>query len=563
MQNPLWSTIYSHQNAPESSAASVEVDIITESADIEIGLRTPAAVSAGLDKKQPIQSENSLFSQLCNVLRLLEIKRNRIINNTDIQEYLSSDNTNRMIGGLLKLERKVSIDPMKFRTCFLERQTKYADFSQQDAQEFLSDLMNNLEDDMWNTIRNVWLQIKQSNYVSHQQKPLHARTTPSPASILSVPKTVAGKINNEELETSSIQTVMQSFSDDSHGQLNPIPRVVSDLNLMKETEVIIDDSINQRFNREIDENAEQIKALLPSSLFFESQMQSVMTCVHCGYQHDPRFEAYRDFSLDILPFEDGDVARFSQVGPPPQIHIDELIQRYMQPESRELRCPHCDIGRSVRLQKKLTSLAPVIVFHLKRFQYDRDFQQFRKIDSSVKFPSILSLRNSGLIRSDTNFSKLEAKAHIMQSASFRQVFDNKSSMSSPTIEEKFEACKSLAKQITEGAAPKGILAFRIQDDSEYQLTAVVRHYGLTIGAGHYICDVRNHKCTQENDSNDCARWLRYNDAKVTALTEVCWLQSTSICHRISTFSFFLSILTTNWKIAYHAHISCIFCRRKC
>lgn len=67
--------------------------------------------------------------------RLLRVKRSKLIDHADIQQFASSQTSsvydggyNSRIDSLLKFERKVAVDPVKFRACVVTRQAKYMDY---------------------------------------------------------------------------------------------------------------------------------------------------------------------------------------------------------------------------------------------------------------------------------------------------------------------------------------------------------------------------------------------------------------------------------------------------
>lgn len=441
------------------------------------------------------------------MLQLIEAKRNHPINSDQLTALI--DSTNGGYGGplgvshsskvdtMLKIERKFAVDPMRFRACVIHRQEKFANFSQHDAQEFLSDLMNELEDDMIRTLRGVILQQKMK--VIHDKSRI--LNTPSPATISAVPATVAVAAG-----ASAESSTDDSNSMDVNGHTDgPSPDAI-------DSKVSLTAEAVQEISGQVDAQMQLLKQLFPPSLFFESSMQSVMTCTNCHHQREPRTEMYRDFSLEVDATDAA--APSSPVAANNDIH--NLIHRYLQPESRDLRCQHCEVGEQVEMRKQLMSVAPVLVFHLKRFQYDRRLQEFRKIDAPVTFPSKLSLRAAGMMNSNVPNPSLEAKAQVVNSSLFKRIFTDSAVNTIDAAVEKFETCTRLAKDLSEGRMAKGMLAFTRIEDSEYQLTAVVRHYGSSIGGGHYVCDVRNHKVTHGHE----AHWLRYNDTIVTPISEV-------------------------------------------
>eukprot|EP01033_Poteriospumella_lacustris_P013391 gene13391-9590_t len=158
LNSTLWQTVYHHDSQISSSSVALQA---SDAATGEY-FSSPAAIPTDLQGRKQFV-DRSLFLQLSNMLQLIEAKRNHPINSDQLTALINS--TNGGYGGplggshsskvdtMLKIERKFAVDPMRFRACVIHRQEKFANFSQQDAQEFLSDLMNELEDDMFRTLR--------------------------------------------------------------------------------------------------------------------------------------------------------------------------------------------------------------------------------------------------------------------------------------------------------------------------------------------------------------------------------------------------------------------------
>lgn len=346
--------------------------------------------------------------------------------------------------------------------------------------------------------------------------------TPSPASISQLPRSHDGagpqhslvdELSNHDPPTSS-SAATATLSKDLPTESLLKPSKVSDDE---------SDTQSQEILTTVNHAVQSLKKILPPSLFFESTMSMSMTCSHCRYEHAPKTEQYRDFSLDLLPLssEGNDKLASSRHEQQPLI---QLVRQYMQPEHRDLHCPNCmEQPSQVILEKKITSVAPVLVFQIKRFQYDRRIFQFRKMETPVQFPSRISLRETGMCSTQQQqdpspFSKIS----LLHSAAYKKIFEHpfqQQADKSELLQGRLDGCLGLSQQLERvGGVQQGMRGFAVADDT-YVLTAVVRHYGASIGVGHYICDVRNH-AKDTNTSESGTRWLRYNDAVVTSISEV-------------------------------------------
>lgn len=111
----------------------------------------------------------------------------------------------------------------------------------------------------------------------------------------------------------------------------------------------------------------------------QGQVRSSVTCCRCGHR-SRRFEPFLYLSV---PVSEGTNS------------IAEAIEEYSQAEllsaGDQWFCPVC--GEKVDAQKKmdLWKLPPVLVLHLKRFEFDRRTCSFRKIDRLVSAPPQLDL----------------------------------------------------------------------------------------------------------------------------------------------------------------------------
>lgn len=113
---------------------------------------------------------------------------------------------------------------------------------------------------------------------------------------------------------------------------------------------------------------------------FQGQLRSSLTCAECGLCNR-RFEPFLYLSV---PVHQGKMAK-----------VTDAIEKYLEEEllvgDERWLCPRCD--RKVEARKKIDiwKLPPVLVLHLKRFEFDMRRFQFRKIDTHLEAPLTMDL----------------------------------------------------------------------------------------------------------------------------------------------------------------------------
>ncbi|KAG4051658.1 hypothetical protein PC123_g13132 [Phytophthora cactorum] len=140
---------------------------------------------------------------------------------------------------------------------------------------------------------------------------------------------------------------------------------------------------------------------------------------------------------------------------PPQIELETLIQKQFETEVLELTCEKCTDGKEAESAYQVKSLPSVLVFHLKRFEVNPHTGALFKRCDPVVPPAVIDPTRS------INYT-----------------------------------------------APSG-------GDSRYVLKSVIHHLGKSIDEGHYVADV----C----DAN--GQWIRRNDTHESKISEVYALQA--------------------------------------
>jgi ubiquitin C-terminal hydrolase len=151
----------------------------------------------------------------------------------------------------------------------------------------------------------------------------------------------------------------------------------------------------------------------------------------------------------------------------------------------------------------LSDAPRVLVLQLKRFRYDPVLHDMVKVHAEVNFPLELDL--GAFIASS---SGVEATA---PSAPVYGAEDIWTSTAEEVIKSSVDPAQWLRGHAGAAAATR-----KVEGQGKYELTAVIRHIGVTEASGHYICDVAK----EEASSVQARQWRRCDDSSVYAVSEV-------------------------------------------
>jgi ubiquitin C-terminal hydrolase len=201
-----------------------------------------------------------------------------------------------------------------------------------------------------------------------------------------------------------------------------------------------------------DSDSAASKSHSPVDAYFTTEVRVCLTCDSCKYRRS-HTETYLHLSLEIGPncpsVEDG-------------------LRKFFAPEKREIKCEKCFCETAMQTTE-ITKLPRAMLFHLKRFIVDvsPDYTSisYRKDQSPVSFEDQLTLDDHGVL---ANFMATD--------------------VSLPTI--------------TQG-----------RTNTAYGLRSVVNHIGSSASCGHYTADAKR-VFGQERD------WTRFNDSIVSTISSI-------------------------------------------
>lgn len=389
---------------------------------------------------------------------------------------------------------------------------------QQDAHEFLTDLLNLINEDMISVIRSFLEELDRT------------RNPPPPPSSSSSPKVqnhhIIGNVKGGGA------SAFPSSSSSSSSSVSPPPSSSSSTDSSSKYE----------------KAAEKLSFI---GQHFESTVENSFRCLHCDHRREPKEEVYRVFSIDIEygdnPFhgqdpatshDDVDGDAIIDLRDEQDIVIDQLLEKerqqklsielatifghFFNDEIRELVCEMCgNEGGQVLISSELVSVPSMLVIHLKRFKYEDASQTYVKVNKPVSFPMELNLLECGgcIKRPDEVLqANSESGTEFWKSMSPQE--------QRAYLEERYVS--SLPLDGDAGHSEKDCVR-RPQEASmsrfSYSLRAVVRHIGKELLTGHYICDVLEETAGKDENGFQAQTqgdrvWKRFDDSFVTRIDQV-------------------------------------------
>lgn len=158
-----------------------------------------------------------------------------------------------------------------------------------------------------------------------------------------------------------------------------------ELNLVKKRPPPMTEDAEKEDERLGEKNGDEFKAALSwlrylqrgKSFFIDlmqGQARDVLTCQVCGFEQR-NFQAFLYLSLPVA-------ATMTKVG--------DAVSKYLEEElltgDEQWKCPRCKCKVDCRKRIDLWKLPPVLVLHLKRFEFDMASGRFRKLNTDLTAP---------------------------------------------------------------------------------------------------------------------------------------------------------------------------------
>ena len=217
---------------------------------------------------------------------------------------------------------------------------------------------------------------------------------------------------------------------------------------------------------------------LPTNNQFCTEINVSLTCDSCSFTRTSK-EIYRHFSLDVINGYNNNTTS-----------IDEGLRRFFAPQKLDLKCEKCFFNTATQTME-ISKLAKSLLLHLKRFEVTitEDFEiNTRKSLRKVEFEEDLDLSyycNKSTSGFDINGENDESKVGEILSAS-----------------DEDEASLTLNDSDT---------TTHTTSSSIYALRSVIHHIGSTSSCGHYTADALVSFNTKKGHTKK--QWMKFNDSQ--------------------------------------------------
>jgi hypothetical protein len=438
--------------------------------------------------------------------------------------------------------------------------------SQQDAQEFLINFVNQLDEEMSVRLQYFVYSAKKNfgSRISSNEVPAlegnkenkHDNVKQSPFSIAEVPKTdEKNNLDNGQPSTSDDDIIHISSSASSANSISSLlfktPNMKKGRNASSSSAAA---TISEKWNEERYVSS-LTHAVVPSTIYFNNCLEISMKCLSCNTELPPKYEYFRDFSLDMdIPSALPPSASSSSASPVSssssaattspststllsspllqskqregeqkheEISLDLLLDNFFKDDVCPWNCSSCAAKDGfVRIRKRIIYLSKYIIIHLKRFHYSMETSLSTKIDHKIKMNLFYNFKKYFKYPSSSSTSATPAS-----STSFRSPMLGEASKKAESSELFYKRYNELWNSINpldfmeeishNNEKEKSSLDFLSQLSTiydqidvvnkekdfkncplvapakDYEVTGVIRHLGSDLTSGHYICDIKN------------------------------------------------------------------------
>jgi ubiquitin C-terminal hydrolase len=395
----------------DSSVPSLADDIVMEDVEDHIPITLGGLVNLG--NTCYLNSATQMLASLDHFLPALEAATPLSQDDAKLRlrlEFLSLMET---------LRSGETVRPDAFKKAVDERSPLFVGFRQQDAHEFLTTLLDLLDEVYQPTTDNNGASLVECNVISgvtddhdtkhapsEDQQQNEASSGPQtdgipngydsgevdPGRISSLPSFCDLKVNeismllygddeNQEKTTASLMPRTHRPTEEQHPQCKLIGgrAVVPDAASPLQVQENSGDASSTSTESSSPARPQIVTNSSPIGDYFCTEVRSRLTCDSCKYTRT-QIEKYLHLSIDV--------------GSSEGTSVEEGLRKFFSPEKRELKCEKC-FCESATQTTEITKLPPALLFHFKRFIVDisPDYSSitYRKNQSAVEFPSSLSL----------------------------------------------------------------------------------------------------------------------------------------------------------------------------
>jgi len=413
---------------------------------------------------------------------------------------------------------------------------QFNNFNQQDGQEFLMSFINQLEEEM---------SIRLQFFLS--QLSLKVSGLSAQASHGSIVQNENSKANVSIINQSPVKMPKDSFT--SPVSISNLPKTVQKEGQFVQSHLSNDESKEFTLWKDPKFVKTVAEGIIPSHYYLDNLVEIHMRCMACECEFPPKYEHYRDFSLDLdaIPSEeiltdnkekqDVDAMEMDKdqiVGDnhntekekeeKVEFSLERLLNNFFQDEICDWNCSHCHQSSKVRIRRKIVYLSKIVIIHLKRFHYSAEKNALTKIGLKVPFQlsydfTRYSTRPTSSHTSSVDCSTMDTKYHALWEKSATNLQQSKEN----SITSYMKEVLSVYEDLQSVHSPENISAGF--NSMMYDVFGIVRHLGKDLMGGHYICDVANplprvyNKTIVDETTQQEVKWIRYNDAIADPILE--------------------------------------------
>ena len=245
--------------------------------------------------------------------------------------------------------------PREIKRIVAKHSSKFIGNAQEDAHEFLLDLMNLLHEEVHS------LRVAMLSHVTVQPPVQLQFNNIKPLSIsMTTNNTIV--IDNDEVVA------------------------VADVDDVADVDVDVEDvaiSVSTKEQEGQEERERWMFECLPTTRNMHAEVRVELQCKGCHATHHVT-ELYRDISVD-LPINENEMSSNP-------ISVTDLLSNFFQPEERELKCEKCNHNKFL-VSYKFDILPQVLIIHVKRFQYNMKLKKYMKCHKPVVLESNINIQS--------------------------------------------------------------------------------------------------------------------------------------------------------------------------
>ena len=497
-------------------------------------LSRPALVQSMLDRDLGTQCDDnasdndsdndsnhkSLYRALLTVA--LDLNKIPTLHRVECLKYLNYTNANTSRDNdsditATATDKTTAVNPSVVKEAMDAITSIFLGYLQQDAHEFLTELIDKLHDEMADVIMNNYSDDNYENalLLSDQELPQFDKLE------VSQDETLCQDMDREHVAArpvKKIRTLSEMDVDEIEDLLHRLPsssnnmNVLNDSNIIEsnneslkdEQEQVLDISITSSVtsgsddllsSKEVDignTNQQQTRLplssiKLPTDTQFCTEIDVSLTCDSCSFTRT-RKEIYRHLSLDIINDNSNNLTS-----------IEEGLRRFFFPQKLDLKCEKCFFNTATQCME-IAKLGSSLLLHLKRFEVTitEDFEiSTSKSLQKVEFGENLDLSyfcNKRISGFDTNEDNVMSSSEISIGSSTTTVDSDIDTMSN----------------VISNKSPKNS-----KHACLYELRSVIHHIGSTSSCGHYTADALVSSRAKKGQMKN--QWIKCNDSQTRKL----------------------------------------------